>query len=221
MIYDNGICVIFDLDDTLYKEIDYLKSAYREIALLVEQITSLKNIYRRMYDAYLSQKDVFQMLVELTDRQRTKEYFIQRYRNHVPDISLNKETKKCLDVLRDEGAIIGLITDGRSVTQRNKIEALGLNQWIDNSNIIISEEFGSEKPSASNYLYFENKYPQNKFVYVGDNIKKDFIAPNVLKWNTICLLDNGQNIHKQCMDVEKEYLPNYSVNIISDILNFI
>ena len=43
---DNNICVIFDLDDTLYKEIDYLKSAYREIASLVEQTTSLKYIYR-------------------------------------------------------------------------------------------------------------------------------------------------------------------------------
>lgn len=221
MMYDNGICVIFDLDDTLYKEIDYLKSAYREIALLVEQFTSLKNIYRRMYNAYLSQKDVFQILVELTDHQITKEYFIQMYRNHVPDISLNKETKKCLDVLREEETIIGLITDGRSVTQRNKIEALGLNMWIDNSNIVISEEFGSEKPSASNYLYFENKYPQSKFVYVGDNIKKDFVTPNILKWNTICLLDNGQNIHKQSMDVEKEYLPNYYVDIISDILKLI
>lgn len=221
MMHDNNICVIFDLDDTLYKEIDYLKSAYREIALLVEQITSLKNIYRRMYNAYLSQKDVFQMLVELTDHQRSKEYFIQMYRNHVPDISLNKETKKCLDVLRDEETIIGLITDGRSVTQRNKIEGLGLNRWIDNSNIVISEEFGSEKPSANNYRYFENKYPQNKFVYVGDNIKKDFVTPNILKWNTICLLDNGQNVHKQSMDVKKEYLPNYYVDIISDILKLI
>lgn len=218
---DNNICVIFDLDDTLYKEIDYLKSAYREIASLVEQTTSLKYIYRRMYDAYRSREDVFQMLVELTDHQKPKEYFTQRYRNHIPDISLNKETKKCLDVLRNEDAIIGLITDGRSVTQRNKIKALGLNLWIDNSNIIISEEFGSEKPSVSNYQYFENKYPQHKFVYIGDNIKKDFITPNILKWDTICLLDNGQNIHKQCIDVEKKYLPNYYVNIISDILKLI
>ena len=218
---DNNICVIFDLDDTLYKEIDYLKSAYREIASLVEQTTSLKYIYRRMYDAYRSREDVFQMLVELTDHQKPKEYFTQRYRNPIPDSSFNKETKKCLDVLRNEDAIIGLITDGRSVTQRNKIKALGLNLWIDNSNIIISEEFGSEKPSVSNYQYFENKYPQHKFVYIGDNIKKDFITPNILKWDTICLLDNGQNIHKQCIDVEKKYLPNYYVNIISDILKLI
>ena len=36
---------IFDLDDTLYKEIDFLYSAYREIAGWIELKFSLKGIY--------------------------------------------------------------------------------------------------------------------------------------------------------------------------------
>ena len=39
---------IFDLDDTLYKEIDFLYSAYREIAGWIELKFSLKGI--RYYD---------------------------------------------------------------------------------------------------------------------------------------------------------------------------
>lgn len=220
MMYDN-VCVVFDLDDTLYKEIDYLKSAYLEISSFLEQTTSLKSVYRLMCESYQSQKDVFQMLVELTDYQISKEYLIQRYRTHVPNILLDEETRKCLDVLLNSKAIIGLVTDGRSVTQRNKIEALGLNRWIEDSNIIISEEFGSEKPSLRNYRYFEKKYPQFRFFYIGDNIQKDFVAPNKLKWRTICLLDNGLNIHKQSIEMDRECMPDYNVSRIIDVLNFI
>lgn len=97
-----------------------------------------------------------------------------------------------------DGVRIGLITDGRSVQQRNKIEALGLLRWIDENDTIISEEFGSEKPTTENYLYLMKRYPDcHDFTYVGDNVKKDFIAPNALGWNSICLRDDGRNIHKQ------------------------
>lgn len=43
-----------------------------------------------------------------------------------------------------------------------------------------------------------NRYPDcHGFTYVGDNLKKDFIAPNALGWLTVCLKDDGRNIHKQ------------------------
>ena len=82
--------------------------------------------------------------------------------------------------------------------QRNKIEALGLSRWMDAEDIVISEEFGSEKPALSNYAYFMERYPEcHDFTYVGDNLKKDFIAPNALGWLTVCLKDDGRNIHRQ------------------------
>lgn len=43
-----------------------------------------------------------------------------------------------------------------------------------------------------------NRYPECRdFTYVGDNPRKDFIAPNALGWLTVCLKDDGRNIHKQ------------------------
>ena len=49
---------IFDLDDTLYKEIDFLYSAYREIAGWIELKFSLKGIYAFMLETYKEQADV-------------------------------------------------------------------------------------------------------------------------------------------------------------------
>ena len=56
--------IIFDLDDTLYKEIDFLKSAYRVIADNLEIHFGLSNLYNIMYALYSQKKDVFQEIIQ-------------------------------------------------------------------------------------------------------------------------------------------------------------
>jgi putative hydrolase of the HAD superfamily len=93
---------------------------------------------------------------------------------------------------------MAVITDGRSITQRNKIRALKIEELF--SDLLISEEFGTAKPDERNYRYFENKYPNRQFYYFGDNTSKDFIVPQKLGWTSICVKDAGRNIHKQNID---------------------
>ena len=99
----------------------------------------------------------------------------------------------------------------------NKIRALGLDQYFDDDMIVISESFGSEKPCEENNRYFMKKFPEcSDFTYVGDNPKKDFLASNSLCWKTICLFDDGLNIHKQDFSLPKDYLPQKKVKSIID-----
>lgn len=210
--------VCFDLDDTLYKEIDYLKSAYREIATYAAKhctgcsdspiILSAK-AYNAMLAAYMNGENAFEVLNDFLGLSRPIGEYLQIYREHKPNIHLSDEVVEVLDNLKATGYIIGLITDGRSLQQRNKIEALGLHKWIYDEDIVISEEFGSEKPCLANYEYLMERYPEcMAFTYVGDNLSKDFIAPNTLGWTTICLKDDGRNVHKQdCSSVAKVALP--------------
>lgn len=202
--------ICFDLDDTLYKEIDYLKSAYREIAEYAAGhcegcsdcvgILAIK-AYNRMLDAYREGLNAFEELNKFLGLELPISDFLYIYRTHKPKIALTEDVEQTLDALKAEGVRIGLITDGRSVQQRNKIEALGLSQWIDEKDMVISEEFGNEKPALANYEFFMKRYPEcYDFIYVGDNLKKDFIAPNHLGWMTICLKDDGRNIHRQEVD---------------------
>ena len=52
-----------------------------------------------------------------------------------------------------------------------------------------------------------NRYPEcHDFTYVGDNLKKDFIASNTLGWLTVCLKDDGRNIHRQEVEDLEESL---------------
>lgn len=207
--------VCFDLDDTLYKEIDYLTSAYGEIAASVGHPV----LVPQMVMWYREGENVFQKLNQLLCIETPIESYLKIYREHYPTITLSDGVEDTLDELKHRGFILGLISDGRSVGQRNKIKALKLDRWFDDENIIISEEFGSEKTDEKNFKYFEQKYPEHSFVYVGDNPKKDFIVPNKLGWQTIMLKDDGRNIHRQ-VSAYGENKPHVVIESISEVINY-
>ena len=161
--------ICFDLDDTLYKEIDYLKSAYREIAEYAaghchgcsDPVTVLAHkAYEAMLAAHHEGQNAFEELNKFLGVDLPIADYLYIYRNHKPKIALSGDVLRTLDALKAGGIRIGLITDGRSVQQRNKIEALGLGRWIEYADIVISEEFGSEKPAWANYEYFMKRYPE-------------------------------------------------------------
>lgn len=218
----DNIVVVFDLDDTLYKEIEYLYSAYREIAdFLLERKQVSRDPYPKMVEWYHQKKNVFQSLNDYFRLEIPIAAFLSIYRNHIPDIVLDPPTEQTLSELCRNECILGIISDGRSVAQRNKIAALGLDRYVQKECIIISEEFGSEKPNEMNYLAIQRQYPEKRFFYVGDNPQKDFLAPNALGWETICLLDDGKNIHKQDFSLPSQFLPHKTVNTINQILRYI
>ena len=222
--------ICFDLDDTLYKEIDYLKSAYMEIAEFAsgqctgcsESVSILAiKAYNRMLDAYREGLNAFEELNRFLGLEQPLRDYLYIYRHHKPKIALSEDVVKTLDALKAEDIRLGLITDGRSVQQRNKIEALGLGRWIENEDVVISEEFGSEKPALANYEYFMKRYPKcHDFTYVGDNLNKDFIAPNSLGWKTVCLKDDGRNIHRQRVgDIEEGMMPKRWIETLLELLD--
>ena len=205
--------VVFDLDDTLYKEIDFVKSAYQEIAESVGH----PELFSQMMQWMKAGNNVFQKLNRCLGKETPIVEYLDIYRNHYPVISLSNGVADTLTELKYRGVILGVITDGRSKSQRNKISALGLEQWIEEKNIIISEEFGSEKTDEKNFLYFADLYPAATFTYVGDNPQKDFFAANRLGWLTIMLKDDGKNIHQQGK-VPMEYLPKVTISEFEELM---
>ena len=71
-----------------------------------------------------------------------------------------------------------------------------------------------------NYAYFMKRYSYcQSFIYVGDNVKKDFITPNALGWKTICLKDDGRNIHKQDFTLTPEQaLPKKTILSLKELI---
>ncbi|TDQ31158.1 putative hydrolase of the HAD superfamily [Zeaxanthinibacter enoshimensis] len=211
---DEQTLIVFDLDDTLYNEIDFLRSAYELIAKKIRP-DEWKLLFSSMFSRYRCGKDVFEWLSATYGCEKND--LLKMYRYHKPDISLFDGAEQLLKDIRKNGGSLGILTDGRSLTQRNKIEALGITEFF--KQIIISEEIGTEKPNRRNFDVFETNEGFNKYYYIADNFKKDFLSPNQLSWTTIGLIDNGKNIHKEGYKyMEEERLrPHYLVGSFHEI----
>lgn len=210
MILPSSKIFVFDLDDTLYSERDFEKSG---IEFVYENL-SIKHI--SLETILNNRENWIEQIIDGSNNQITLQIVLDIYRNHFPSIQLYNDAKVFLEKLLLQGTEMSLITDGRSITQRNKLRALGIETFF--KNIVISEEVNSEKPSEYNFRkVMDNKIAEN-YIYIADNLKKDFITPNKLGWTSICLLDRGQNVHKQNFNISSEYLPLFSISSFEEII---
>jgi len=210
---DSQTIIVFDLDDTLYNEIDYLISAYKSIAKSIDP-ENQKMLFGIMFSMYRNGEDVFEYLVNTY--KYSKEEIISHYRTHKPNIKPNPEVLNLMISIKNMEGKIGIITDGRVETQQNKITALGLEEHIDA--VAISEEIGAEKPDHKAYIYIENKLKGESYYYIGDNFSKDFIAPKKRNWTTVGLIDSGKNIHANSYLNQEDYkLPHHLIYTLKEI----
>ncbi len=210
---DHNTIIVFDLDDTLYSELDFLKSAYSSIASFLKP-NDWKQLYSIMFSLYRSNSNVFDFLASNFDIETTT--LVDMYRNHQPDIQLFDGALELLHAIKFKNGKIAIITDGRSTTQRAKLESLGILNVIDQ--LVISEEIGSEKPNPLNFQAIENALPGTDYYFIADNLKKDFIAPNSLGWKSVALIDNGHNIHFESHKyMDTEHQPQEYIISLRDI----
>lgn len=186
--FDQSVCVkegkgkikgvIFDLDDTLYSEKEYVKSGFKAIS------DYLGGGYdEKLWQYFETGKMAITKLLREEGRIDEDKKCLEIYRNHMPDIHLYPGVMEMIGELRHKGFKIGIITDGRPKGQQNKIEALGLNSVVDD--IIITDELGGKqfrKPCDIAFRIIATRWRLNpsEIVYVADNISKDFQAPQQL-----------------------------------------
>lgn len=191
--------VLFDLDDTLYSEKEYVKSGYKQIAKICPEID---NMYLKLWDAFQNGEKAIDFVLKNENLYSEKKLYdcLEVYREQKPEISLYPHVADMLSNLKNRGLKLGIITDGRPNGQHAKIKALGLERYFDK--IIITDELGGveyRKPNPQAFRemkeFFGVKY--SEMVYIGDNTEKDFIAPDKLGMATI-FFDNHDGLY--CSD---------------------
>lgn len=187
---DDIEAVIFDMDDTLYNEKDYVKSGYKAVA--EQMLYEYPYASSMLWEEFISGNPVIDMVLDKLGiySEELKHKCLQVYREHIPSIKLSNEVERVLIEIRKQNKKLGIITDGRPNGQRLKIQALKLDEYIDN--IIITDELGGvsyRKPCDKSFvkmkMYFDVEY--GEMCYVGDNINKDFISPDKLGMKSIWL----------------------------------
>ena len=167
--------IVFDLDDTLYDEVDFVRSGFLEIS----EYLGDKKYFEFMWDEFRENGSgkVFNKLIDKFNIKIPLNKLIEIYRFHFPKISLPKESKELLKFAK----ISALITDGHYITQQNKYKALNL----DINFPVFTDFYHTKKPELKPFQMVMDKYPNEKYIYISDNPKKDFFAPKELGWGTI------------------------------------
>jgi putative hydrolase of the HAD superfamily len=174
--------VVFDLDDTLYRERDFVASGYRAVAHYLAKAAGIpaKDIFRAMMRVFSAsgRREVFPMVIAsfMKDPVPVGE-LVEIYRNHTPRIRLFPGYDKLLNELRRKHKL-GIITDGIPQVQRRKVEALGLEHAVDH--IIFTGDYGPRRqkpdPLAFCLMLRRLQVDPGRTVYVGDNPLKDGIG---------------------------------------------
>ena len=174
--------VIFDVDDTLYSEKEYVRSGFRAVS------DYLGGGYEdKLWGFFEEEKPAVDELLKELGREDEKARAMEVYRSHKPTISLYPGVTEMIEGLKKKGIKVGIITDGRPEGQRNKLEALGLDTMVDD--VIITDELGGtqfRKPCDIAFRIIQSRWrlPYEQIIYVGDNLDKHFNACKQLgmKW---------------------------------------
>lgn len=135
--------VIFDLDNILYPLNTYVKSGFRQISRLF--LGRSQEVYDQLWDAYGKQCMVDRngrddaVTVAICTMLQAQGLFSEEmqqkclriYDQHTPSIQPFDGVVELLKELREKGMRLGLLTDGPSEVQREKLRALGVISLFD------------------------------------------------------------------------------------------
>ena len=188
--------VAFDLDDTLYRELDYVESGFRAVA---DHVAALHPITSsRAYELLMASlrqhgrgrqfDDLLRAIGAFSLRER--DVLVQVYRQHKPEIALPAESSSTLRSLAVDGHRLFLVTDGNHHVQNRKVETLGIRSFVEHA--YLTRRYGREatKPGTKAFelILARTQAKAADLIYVGDNPRKDFIGVRSLGGSTIRVL---------------------------------
>lgn len=214
--------VVFDMDDTLYKEEEYVLSGFKAIDQWVQNHFNSMGFYNYAIELFKKgeREFIFDKVLAKMNLIYDKKLILSLvniYRNHKPDIRLLEDASW---VLKNFSKVkLGLITDGYYVSQMQKIKALSLESLFDS--IILSDKYGRDNWKPSEIPYEEARVQlqceHHECVYIGDNIKKDFVTAKKLGWRTIHIVRNEGIYSEETMELD--YHAHYQIKSLTELIH--
>jgi putative hydrolase of the HAD superfamily len=192
--------VVFDLDDTLYLERDYVRSGFSHVATLVATSPAdnraIANWLWTRFEEGVRGDTFNRLLASRRDlaARVTAAALVDAYRNHRPSISLLPGAVQLLERLRRTGTRLGILTDGPLASQSAKVDALRLQHWFDPILLTDSRQPEFRKPETGGFEWIATQWniPHGELAYLADNPTKDFVGPRRLGWKTVRIRMPGQ-----------------------------
>jgi putative hydrolase of the HAD superfamily len=213
--------VIFDLDNVLFNEYDYIDAAYHKIAHFLSKSYHLSEhqIYAKLLEDFQKKTGMYphlfnDLLADLGLELAVLPEILKIYVNTDTKLELFPEAEHLLKDLKKKQLRLGLVTNGNAAIQRNKIRLLKIEQYFDT--IVYARELGNgnEKPDPEVYrVTLETLHSKpEETLCIGDNPYTDFLGAKKLGIQTVRLLKGEFKDVK----LSEEYEADSAVNSLEE-----
>lgn len=240
----NSKIIFFDLDDTLYSRKDAFLLAVDKFFSISN--SELKNnlctrcrirgdeVFFDCQNGLISIDEMYEYRfvqgfldngINISKKQALD--FQKVYQDELYSLKLSNQVIEVLDFVKGKFDKIGIITNGPKTHQWNKIQKLGLLKWISKDLIIVSGEFGIDKPDLKIFEIAKEKALLDSsslndlsiskdFIFIGDSFENDILPASEIGWHSVWL-----NLYDENKEVPGVEIRNISElkNVLLDFLN--
>jgi putative hydrolase of the HAD superfamily len=188
---------VFDIDDTLYLERDYVRSGFAAVGAWARTELGVADLGDRAWAAFVAGVrgrifDEALVACGVPANDTLVPRLVDVYRSHPPAIELLDDVCTWLaGCAADVG--LAVVTDGPRASQRAKAAALGVEAWADP--VVLTEDLGPgrSKPHPAAFAFVEaaTGLAGAACAYVADNPVKDFAGPRARGWRTVRVRRDG------------------------------
>lgn len=194
--------ILFDIDDTLYDLSIPFKEAFREFFPGEEMdlegaFLASRKYSDRIYGPLFKRGDFQEEMYIYRLGNAFRDYgkiidgatalqFQSVYEKHQHNIRMTGEMEGLLEKLSKK-TTLGIITNGPSEHQRDKVRALGLERWIPMERIWISGDLGIGKPHKEIFAAAQDKLglKPEEICFVGDAYGHDILGARGAGWKAV------------------------------------
>ena len=224
--------VIFDVDETLYNMTQPFERAFKEIWQdkydidMYELYTASRIHSDRVFDqvmagtmtvdgagVYRMQHAMRDFGFEITEEEALE--FQHVYRKHQQHLDISKTMERILNLLKERGVSLAILTNVETNHQMEKIRGMGLERWFSDDRIFVSDAVGYFKPDVRTFRAVEDALHLNREEtwYIGDSIENDIEGAGAAGWHAILL-----NRHHNDTSIIR-HKPDYIVESEEELLD--
>lgn len=223
---------LFDVDDTLYNQLDPFQLAYEKNFGHAKKQVSVEKLYKQsrvFSDKVFAKTERGEMSVQdmriyritnafksldvpISDKQGMA--FEQDYSYFLQHIQLEPAMREVLKLCREQGFKLGVITNGALDRQHAKLQRLGVERWIPRENWFISGKVKLLKPDPRLFRYVEARMhilPKNTY-YIGDSFSNDIVGAKGAGWHAVWLNQ------RQRLSGNQKFHPDATLNSLDELL---
>lgn len=223
---------IFDVDDTLYDQIQPFSKAYYSLFQKEVNIYKLFIANRKYSDElfkasqlgeismeemyiYRAKNSLCDFGIHVTDEEALK--FQEIYEKMQGEISTSNTILNLLADCQKNNITLGIITNGPSKHQRKKLTTLGLNTYFPEKNIIVSGDLKVAKPEREIFDYAKKimELDLQETYFIGDSFPNDIVGAHNAGWKMIWLN------RRQNLATREDIKPTYTVQTERELSNLV